>query len=102
MDSLGISAGSIIEVKSKESAVAIAWPSDEEDQRIDIIRIDGQTRKNAGVTLNEFVSVRRINSRIAPSLYLFIFKHLRAAPNHMTVRPHPGEPAVSVDEQARG
>jgi transitional endoplasmic reticulum ATPase len=58
MEKLGISAGDVIEIIGKRSTSAIAWPAFNEDQNRDIIRIDGFTRKNAGVTINEYVMVR--------------------------------------------
>lgn len=58
MQSLGISAGDFVEVHGKNVTVAVAWPAYAEDQGQDIIRMDGIVRRNAGVTLNENVTVR--------------------------------------------
>ncbi|UCC57998.1 MAG: CDC48 family AAA ATPase [Candidatus Bathyarchaeum sp.] len=58
MRRLGISAGDVIEIAGKRNTAAIAWPAYSEDQNREIIRIDGFTRKNAGVAINEFVVVR--------------------------------------------
>ncbi len=58
MQKLGISAGDVIEIVGKRTTAAIAWPAYSEDQNRDIIRIDGFTRKNAGVAINEYVIVR--------------------------------------------
>ncbi|MEM1767500.1 MAG: CDC48 family AAA ATPase, partial [Candidatus Bathyarchaeia archaeon] len=58
MQKLGISAGDVIEIIGKRMTSAIAWPAYSEDQNRDIIRIDGFTRKNAGVAINEYVIVR--------------------------------------------
>ncbi|MBS7647088.1 MAG: CDC48 family AAA ATPase [Candidatus Bathyarchaeia archaeon] len=58
MQKLGISAGDVIEIVGKRTTSAIAWPAYSEDQNRDIIRIDGFTRKNAGVAINEYVIVR--------------------------------------------
>ncbi|MEM2463094.1 MAG: CDC48 family AAA ATPase [Candidatus Bathyarchaeia archaeon] len=58
MQKLGISAGDVIEIVGKRTTSAIAWPAYSEDQNRDIIRIDGFTRKNAGVAINEYVVVR--------------------------------------------
>jgi hypothetical protein len=57
MEKLGISASDVIEIIGKRSTSAIAWPAYSEDQNRDIIRIDGFTRKNAGVGINEYVIV---------------------------------------------
>jgi DNA-directed RNA polymerase subunit RPC12/RpoP len=58
MQKLGISASDVIEIIGKRTTSAIAWPAYSEDQNRDIIRIDGFTRKNAGVAINEYVIVR--------------------------------------------
>jgi len=58
MQKLGLSAGDVIEIAGKRTTSAIAWPAYSEDQDRDIIRIDGFTRKNAGVAINEYVIIR--------------------------------------------
>jgi len=58
MKKLGISAGDVIEIVGKRNTAAIAWPAYSEDQDREIIRIDGFTRKNAGVSINEYVMIR--------------------------------------------
>lgn len=55
---LGISAGDIIEIVGKKVTSATAWPAYSEDQNREIIRIDGFTRKNVGVAINEYVTTR--------------------------------------------
>ncbi|UCC33019.1 MAG: CDC48 family AAA ATPase [Candidatus Bathyarchaeota archaeon] len=57
MKKLGISAGDVVEIKGKRTTAAIAWPAYSEDQKKDIMRIDGFTRKNAGVAINEYVVI---------------------------------------------
>jgi transitional endoplasmic reticulum ATPase len=58
MQKLGISAGDVIEIVGKRNTAAIAWPAYSEDQNREIIRIDGFTRKNAGVAMHELVIIR--------------------------------------------
>jgi transitional endoplasmic reticulum ATPase len=58
MQKLGISAGDVVEIVGKRNTAAIAWPAYSEDQNRDIIRIDGFTRKNAGVAMHELVVIR--------------------------------------------
>jgi len=70
MNSLEIAPGDIIELAGKHRTAATAWPADEDDIDRDIIRIDGQTRKNAGVGLNDFVAVRKIDVKPAKSIVL--------------------------------
>jgi len=70
MQKLGISAGDVIEIVGKRTTSAIAWPAYSEDQNRDLLRIDGFTRKNAGVAINEYVVVRPAKVKIALSLTL--------------------------------
>ena len=70
MDILGVMAGDILEIRGKRITCAIAWPAYPEDQGMDIIRIDGIIRKNADVSLNDYVLVRKANVQNAHSVTL--------------------------------
>ncbi|MCP8307265.1 MAG: CDC48 family AAA ATPase [archaeon] len=70
MGALGVGAGDIIELIGKRSTPAIAWPSDPEDRLHGAVRIDGQTRKNAGVALNDYTSVKMANVKKAKNVTL--------------------------------
>jgi len=70
MQKLGISAGDVIEIVNKRTTSAIAWPAYSEDQNRDIIRIDGFTRKNSGVAINEYVIVRPAKVKTALAITL--------------------------------
>lgn len=59
MEKLGITAGDFIEVRGKRTTVAIAWPAYAEDQAQEIARIDGLLRRNAGVALSEFITIKK-------------------------------------------
>ena len=70
LNTLKIIAGDVVKLTGKQSTVATAWPADPADQKLGILRIDGQTRKNAGVRLNEFISVRKENIKLARTVTL--------------------------------
>lgn len=70
MQKLGISAGDVIEIAGKRTTAAIAWPAYSEDQDRELIRIDGFTRKNAGVAINEYVVVHQAKVANASSVIL--------------------------------
>lgn len=70
MQKLGISAGDVVEIVGKRATSAIAWPAYSEDQNRDMIRIDGFTRKNAGMAINEYVLVRPVKVKSALSITL--------------------------------
>mgnify|MGYP002455978776 CR=1 FL=1 len=58
---LGLTIGSIIEIKGKKTVVAKVFRSDPEDSDKGIVRIDGLTRTSAGVSIGDNVVVRRID-----------------------------------------
>nr|MDQ3968473.1 AAA family ATPase [Thermoproteota archaeon] len=70
MEHIGIQTGEVIEISGKRSTAVTAWPADEEEKETDIIRIDGQTRKNAGAGLNDLLNVKKIDCRQAKSVTL--------------------------------
>ena len=70
MEALGISAGDVIEITGKRVTVATAWPADPDDSYSGVIRADGQTRKNCNVSIDDFVSVRKADAKIARSVTL--------------------------------
>jgi transitional endoplasmic reticulum ATPase len=70
MQKLGISAGDVVEIVGKRTTSAIAWPAYSEDQNRDMIRIDGFTRKNAGMAINEYVLVKPAKVKSALSITL--------------------------------
>ncbi|MGB0855733.1 MAG: CDC48 family AAA ATPase [Nitrosopumilus sp.] len=65
MDFLKVSPGDIIEVMGSRSSCAVVWPVDEDEKIPNIIRVDGQTRKNVGASLNDIVKIRKVTSKIA-------------------------------------
>ena len=68
MRKLGITAGDVIEIIGRKRTTAIAWPAYANDRDEDIIRIDGMTRENAGVSLNDYVIVRKADVKNAVSV----------------------------------
>jgi transitional endoplasmic reticulum ATPase len=70
MEHLRIQAGEVVEILGKRITAVTAWPADEEEKETDIIRIDGQTRKNAGAGLNDLLNVKKIDCRQAKSVTL--------------------------------
>ena len=70
MDYLQVSQGDVIQITGKKSTCAIVWPSDEDEKYPDTIRIDGQTRKNIDVGLNDVVEIKKIVTKPAKSITL--------------------------------
>lgn len=70
MQKLGVSSGDVIAFSGKKKTSAIAWPAYSEDQDPSVMRIDGFLRKNAGVSINEYVVVRKAEVKNALSIVL--------------------------------
>lgn len=62
---LGIVEGDILEISGKRTTVAIALPAYEEDQSLDVVRLDGLQRGNAEVGSGEHVTIAAAQSRPA-------------------------------------
>ncbi len=62
---LGIAEGDILEISGKRATVAIAMPAYEEDQSLDVVRLDGLQRGNAEVGSGEHVTIAAAQSRAA-------------------------------------
>ena len=65
MDQLGLSDGDVIEIEGKRSTPARAVRPYGDDEGLDIIRLDGLQRANAGVGSGDFVEVRRAEAKPA-------------------------------------
>ena len=70
MQKLGVTSGDVIEFSGKKKTSAITWPAYPEDQDPNVMRIDGFIRKNAGVSINEYVVVRKAEVKDAMSIVL--------------------------------
>jgi len=70
MDYLHVAPGDVIEIIGKKTSSAVVWPVDEDEKNPDIINIDGQMRKNAGVSLNDAVQVKKAEAKTAKTVIL--------------------------------
>ncbi len=81
MKELGANTGDIIEIKGKDqTTAAIAWPAYPQDQGLGIIRIDSRIRKNANITIDEDVSITKVEEVIAKTVTL--------APISLKIKPN--------------
>jgi transitional endoplasmic reticulum ATPase len=62
---LGITEGDSVEIEGKRVTAALAIPAYEEDETLEVIRLDGLQRANAETASGEHVVVRRAGSRPA-------------------------------------
>ncbi|MEO8176646.1 MAG: CDC48 family AAA ATPase [Sphingomicrobium sp.] len=70
MKELGLKEGDVIEIIAKRSTPARALRPYSEDEGLDIIRLDGLQRANAGVGAGDFVEVRKAQSKPATRVVL--------------------------------
>lgn len=62
---LGITEGDVVEITGKRSTPAIAMPAYDEDEALDVVRLDGLQRGNAEVGSGEHVTITVAKSRPA-------------------------------------
>ncbi|PNV77580.1 MAG: AAA family ATPase, partial [Thermoproteota archaeon] len=77
MDELKINPGDVIELEGSSRTVAIAWPGYPEDYGTGIVRIDGFIRRNAGVSLDDAINIRKVNAKNAERIILAPTEPLR-------------------------
>ena len=84
MDYLQASPGDAIKISAKNTTCAIIWPSDEDEKYPDTIRVDGQTRKNLGVALNDVVEIQKIKTIQAKTVTLIPINDIVAVDKEFT------------------
>ncbi len=67
---LNLKPGDIVEIAGESRTAAIVWRCRPEDANMDVIRIDGIIRKNAGASLNSEVSVTKVETKPCERLVL--------------------------------
>lgn len=77
MQSFGLTPGDVVEISGKRRTVAICWPGYSEDYGKGIIRIDGYIRNNAGVSIDEKVTIRKVEAKMAEKITLAPAEPLR-------------------------
>ena len=60
---LGLKPGDVIEISGERNTAAIVWRCRPEDANLGVIRIDGIIRKNAGVSLGDRVSIKKVETK---------------------------------------
>lgn len=65
---LNLEPGDIIEIKGKKSTAAKVFRVNQDDEGIQIIRIDGLVRKNAGVSIGDKVTIMKVDMQPAASV----------------------------------
>ena len=67
---LDLREGQVIEIAGKRNTAAIVLPPYPEDEGLDVIRLDGLQRGNAGVSIGDYVDAKRADVRPAKRIQL--------------------------------
>ncbi|MER5175464.1 MAG: CDC48 family AAA ATPase [Candidatus Nitrosocosmicus sp.] len=70
MNKLGVVDGDVVEIAGKKVTAVIVYTLDDKTRKNHYIHIDGQTRKNAGVSLNDYVFIKKTNPKFAEKIVL--------------------------------
>lgn len=68
MRQLSLASGDVIEITGAKKTVALVWPGYEGDSGKGLIRMDGYARNNAGVSIDDQVTVKKITVKTAERL----------------------------------
>lgn len=77
MDVLSIRVGDIVQIDGGKKTVAKVLRGAPEDTNLGIIRMDGSTRRNAGVSLDERVAVKKVTAKNAEKITFSPTEQLR-------------------------
>jgi len=70
MFKLQFSPGDIAEISGTRKTVARVWRAERQDWEKEIVRIDNFTRQNAGVSIGDIVTIKRVEAQVAKKLIL--------------------------------
>src|SRR5690606_30627190 len=70
MEEMGLSTGDVIEVSGKKKSYVLLWSSQSDDYGKGVIRIDGYTRNNIGIGIDDSVIIRKVAVRKAEQVIL--------------------------------
>lgn len=84
-EKLDFSAGQTIQIIGKRRTAAIYWPAYPQDRNTGIARIDGSTRRNAGVGIDDNIEIKQIEAKNASRIEFAPFQNLRiqGGENHL-------------------
>ncbi|MGQ4894092.1 MAG: CDC48 family AAA ATPase [Candidatus Njordarchaeia archaeon] len=79
MKKLGLEPGDIIIIRGSREAAAKAWPADI-SAPLGIIQVDGLTRENAGVSVDEYAEVYKANAKNAEEVLIAPMERIQFEP----------------------
>ncbi len=70
LETMGMTPGDVVTILGKNKTACIAWPGYPEDTETNTLRIDGTTRKNAGVGIDDKVTIQKTTVTSAQKITL--------------------------------
>jgi len=70
MENVGAISGDIISIQGKRKTYAVVWPGYLDDANKTIIRIDGNLRNNAGIGIDDKVTIKKVEAKDAQKVTL--------------------------------
>lgn len=65
---MGLQTGDVIGIEGTKRTAALIWPGYPEDNNTGVIRVDGTVRRNAGVSIDDKVQIRKIQTAPAEKI----------------------------------
>jgi len=75
-----VTTGDIVEIKGKKITAAVVWQAHPQDEGLNIIRMDGYLRQNAGVGVQDKIFVRKAETKEAKKVVLSPSEPIRYSP----------------------
>ena len=70
MGQMDLSTGDVIEVSGKKKSYVLLWSAQSEDYGKGLIRIDGYTRNNIGIGIDDSITIRKVDAKKAEQVIL--------------------------------
>jgi transitional endoplasmic reticulum ATPase len=77
MKELGLTSGDAVEITGTKKTVGLVWPGYETDAGKGLIRMDGYARNNAGVSIDDQVTLKKIQVKTAERIVLGFTEPIR-------------------------
>ena len=68
LNEMGWQAGDVVSIQGKKKTAAMVWPGYPEDTGTGVVRLDGNTRRNAGISIDDRVPLKIIQATAAESV----------------------------------
>jgi len=81
LDQLRLSAGDFVRLEGEKGTVAVAWPAYEEDEGLEIVRIDGIIRHNAGISIGDGIRISEAEMHPAAKIAFAPTENIRFSPD---------------------